>query len=66
MATFTYARMFTETSYLLQTAYYHFRQFTEHGVWQLLWIRFLALHKQHVSTTIVQLDGSHTIAKCGG
>ena len=36
-----------------QTTYYHFQRFTEHGVWQLLWIRFLVLHKQHVSTTIV-------------
>lgn len=49
-----------------QTVYYHFRRLTEHGVWQSLWIRFLALHKQYLSTTIVQLDGTHTIAKRGG
>lgn len=49
-----------------QTAYYHFRRLVEHDVWQSLWIRLLALHKQYLSTTIVQLDGSHTIAKGGG
>lgn len=38
-----------------QTAYYHFRRFAEYGVWQVLWTSLLALHKQHLCTTIIQL-----------
>ncbi|WP_253271264.1 transposase [Saprospira grandis] len=49
-----------------QTVYYYFNSWSESGIWQKVWIQFLAHEKSCLDLSSIQLDGSHTPAKRGG
>lgn len=57
---------FDEVLICWQTVYYYFNSWSESGIWQKVWIQFLAHEKSCLDLSSIQLDGSHTPAKRGG
>ncbi|MDW8305437.1 MAG: IS5/IS1182 family transposase, partial [Acidobacteriota bacterium] len=49
-----------------QAVYYHFRKWSRDGSWEKVWQHTLAVVREDLDLTQLNLDGSHTLAKKGG
>ena len=59
-------QFFSGISLTWQGVYYHFNEWVKDGSWTKVWLNILALNRQFLDLSSIQLDGSHTPAKRGG
>lgn len=57
---------FNEEEVSWQNIYRYFNKWSKDGSFRNVWINLLSRHKQYLDLSSVQLDGSHTTARCGG
>jgi len=58
-------KQFFRTTYKWNAVYYHFQKWSKDGSWEKAWQALLQKHNGLLNMSSIQLDGSHTAAKCG-